>query len=120
MWVDVTYQGVVLQRRAELEPAAEGFFLVLAPPMPVGTELALVEAGRVHAVRVAKVHEGSEAGMFVVGASLAPAEAVPDLIEVIDVTEEMVVDRLPAKPKRVRKRPPTGGRKKRAPATASA
>ncbi len=76
MSVDVSYEGVVLQRGAEVRETAAGLYVALEAPMPVGTALALDEGGRAHRVKVARVHEGIGPGVLVVGDSLPKADVV--------------------------------------------
>jgi hypothetical protein len=71
MIVDVTWNGMTLARGAQARTEPNGWFVELEQPMPVGTTLAL--AGEAQAtVRVAKVHEGLGAGMWV--KALAPVD----------------------------------------------
>lgn len=62
MPVDVSYEGIVLARGAQVKQTPAGLFLALEPPMPVGT---LLHAGD-SPVRVARVHEGAGSGVIVV------------------------------------------------------
>lgn len=61
MPVDVSYEGVLVARGAEVKETPAGLFLALDAPMPVGTLLQLGEAQ----VRVARVHEGVGPGVIV-------------------------------------------------------
>jgi ribonuclease E len=64
MDVDVTYEGLVLMRGATITTTANGPFIGLGAPMPVGTNLVLAKEGASFEVRVARVQEGTGAGIF--------------------------------------------------------
>lgn len=78
MSVDVSYQGVVLARHAEVKETPGGRFVALEQPMPVGTVLLLDEQGARLEVRVQRVHEGVGPGVLVTaqGGALPKADRV--------------------------------------------
>jgi hypothetical protein len=69
MSVDVSYEGIVIARGAEVKETPAGQFLALETPMPVGTTLRLHDGSSEHGVRVTRVHEGVCAGVIVAPAS---------------------------------------------------
>jgi hypothetical protein len=75
MDVDVTYEGLILMRGATLTTTPNGPFIGLSAPMPVGTNLVLKKEGASCAVRVARVQEGTGAGMFI-----TPIEPIERLV----------------------------------------
>jgi hypothetical protein len=78
MSVDVSYQGVVLARHAEVKETPAGRFVALEQPMPVGTILVLDDQGAHIEVRVQRVHEGVGPGVLVTapGGTLPKADRV--------------------------------------------
>lgn len=75
MDVDVTYEGLILMRGATLTTTPNGPFIGLSAPMPVGTNLVLQREGASCTVRVARVEEGTSAGIFI-----APLESLDRLM----------------------------------------
>lgn len=73
MPVDVLYEGLVLARGVEVETVAEGVFVALSAPMPVGTALLVDGPGGRTAARVVRVVEtGAVPGNFLAGADGGP------------------------------------------------
>jgi hypothetical protein len=65
MIVDVVYQGLALVKGANARSQADGVFVELDVPMPVGTRLELVTPDGNQSGRVESVVEGTGAGMLV-------------------------------------------------------
>ena len=65
--VDVLFEGVVLAQGVALRAGEAGLFAPMPAPMPVGTRLDLAQGEARHVVRVARVSETGDVGMFLVG-----------------------------------------------------
>jgi hypothetical protein len=74
--VDVIYQGLALVKGANARSEAEGLFVELDVPMPVGTRLDLVTPDGNKSGRVESVVEGTGAGMWI-GFGAAKAKPGP-------------------------------------------
>ena len=71
MALKVAYEGITLVEGAEGRATPAGLFVALGAPMPVGTRLRLEREGGAtpwtQMARVARVQEGGEPGVFLVG-----------------------------------------------------
>jgi hypothetical protein len=81
MIVDVLYEGLTLHTGAQAREEADGTFIELDAPMPVGTRLMVRSPEGERAARVERVREGIGAGMlvkFVEGSTTGEHEAIDD------------------------------------------
>ena len=96
MDVDVTYEGLILMRGVAITTTPNGPFIGFAAPMPVGTNLVLQREGASCTVRVARVEEGTSAGMFIT--PLEPLERLSPGAEVAPPASAMTAATTAAAP----------------------